>query len=164
MVKLSCIYVMETKNPEILGVDCGNVIFRSWSGLPLPGSFDNLRKIVQSGRFEKVYVISKIPYLLRFTFAARLWYFNFWNYTGIPRNHLYFCSHYQDKAVICEKLGVTHFVDDRLQVLSYMKTVGNLYAFQPRLTDRELKKYPEVLKEATVVESWQELSPLLLAN
>jgi hypothetical protein len=99
---------------------------------------------------------------LRFTFLGRLWYFNFWKYTGVPRSNLYFCRHHEDKAVICERLGITHFVDDRLRVLDCLKTVGNRYALNPNTSRRQLRKYPDALKEVTVVGSWQELSPLLL--
>ncbi len=149
---------------DILGIDCGDVIFHSLSGIPLPGAFENLKKIVDASRFEHIYIVSKINPLLRFTFTGRLWYLNFWKYTGIPRSNIYFCRHHEDKAAICEQLGVTHFVDDRLRVLDNLKTVENRYALNPDMSDRQLEKYPEVLKEVTVVESWQELSPLLLTE
>jgi hypothetical protein len=154
----------KSEHRDILGIDCGDVIFHTWNGTPLPGAFDTLKAIVDSGRFEKVYVISKLNPLLHFTFSGRLWYFNFWKYTGIPKENLFYCRHHEDKAAICEKLGVTHFVDDRLRVLDNLKTVDNRFAMNPRLSRRQLKKYPEALKDATVVESWHELSPLLLLS
>jgi hypothetical protein len=154
----------KSKGKDILGIDCGEVIFKSLNGEPVPGSFDNIKKIVDSGHFERVYVVSKINPMLRFTFRGRLWYFNFWKYTGIPRQNLYFCRRHEDKAAICEYLGVTHFVDDRLRVLNCLKTVDNRFALNPKLSQRQLRKYPDALKEVTVVESWQELSPLLLMS
>jgi hypothetical protein len=38
-------------------------------------------------------------------------------HTGIPPSHLRFCRRRPDKAVICAELAITHFVDDRLDVL-----------------------------------------------
>jgi hypothetical protein len=80
--------------------------------------------------------------------------------TGILRKHIYFCRRHRDKAVICERLGVTHFVDDRLKVLRHMKNVPYRYAFDPK--KRDFKKYPEAIDGTTVVQSWGELVPLLL--
>ena len=37
----------------------------------------------------------------------------------------------RDKAPICERLGITHFVDDRLDVLAYMETVEHRYLLGP---------------------------------
>ncbi|MCL4405053.1 hypothetical protein M1295_00520 [Patescibacteria group bacterium] len=151
-----------TKGTDILGIDCGNVIFRSISGKPLPEALEDIKKIAASGRFERIYVISKITPLLRFVFLSRLWYLNFWRYTGIPRNNIYFCRHHEDKAVICEKLGVTHFVDDRLRVLHAMKTVGNRYLLNFNVSRRQLTKYGDVLSEVKTVGSWSKLYPLLM--
>ncbi len=150
------------KSKDILGIDCGEVILYSLSGKPVPGAFDNIKRVVESGRFAKICVVSKVTPLLRFTFVWRLWYLNFWKYTGVPRKNLFFCSEHEDKAEICEQLGITHFVDDRLRVLDCLKTVNNRYALNPDLSGRQLRKYADAAREATIVDSWQELLPLLV--
>ncbi len=140
---------------RVLGVDCGDVILNVWSG-PIPDAMDSLRAIVQSGRFEKVYIVSKAHPITRIIYLAWLSHLDFWNYTGIARRDLYFCLRHKDKAPICEKLGITHFVDDRFEVLSHLKTVPYRYALAPTK--------PHPFKDAIVVHSWKELLPLLLSS
>jgi hypothetical protein len=44
-----------------------------------------------------------------------------------------FCQQRHDKATLCRQLGVTHFIDDRLAVLSHLVgTVPHLYLLQSR--------------------------------
>ena len=145
----------------VLGVDCGDVIFYTWGG-SVPGSLASLREIAASGRFKEIHIVSKAHPVTRAIFLTRLRALDFWNYTGIPREHLHFCLHYEDKAEICAGLGVTHFVDDRLRVLQTLRTVPNRYALReggPR--PAEIKAYASALTGVTPVNSWQELRQLL---
>lgn len=70
----------------------------------------------------------------------------------IPSDHLYFCILRSEKAPICEKLGVTHFVDDRTEVLSHMKSVPFRYAMAP--TAEQLIAFPP--DGMKVVQYWGE--------
>ncbi len=144
---------------KTLGVDCEGVIFHAHRR-SIPRSLDSLREIVDSGQFENVYVVSKVNILGRIYFPLRLRLLGFERRTGIPRKHVHFCRRHRDKAVICEQLEITHFVDDRFKVLRHMKNVPYRYAFDPK--KRDLKKYPEVIDGMTIVRSWGELMPLLL--
>jgi hypothetical protein len=47
----------------------------------------------------------------------------FFQTTGIPYGQLRFCRDRKDKAPICAELGITLFVDDRLDVLDAMRDV-----------------------------------------
>ncbi len=145
---------------KILGVDCWDVIYHNPTGIPLRGAIEGLRKLVDSKAFDKIYIISKVDPISevfsRVNFKVR----NFCNKTGISRENIIFCRRYEDKAPLAEKLHITHFVDDHLKVLYYMNTVNHLYALNPR--HRELKKYPELVSEVTIVKSWEELLPMLL--
>jgi hypothetical protein len=146
----------------VLGVDCGDVIFFAWGGGRVRGSFDALRDIVRSGHFKEIRIISKANLLTRVIFLARLRFMNFWGYTGIPRNNLHFCFHYEDKAAICVKYSVTHFVDDRLRVMQYLTTAPHRYLLRaggPRA--QEAAAYAKTLNEVTPVNSWSELRTLL---
>jgi hypothetical protein len=148
---------------RILGVDCGDVIFDEWTGVLVPDSLDALKKIVGSNHFEKIYIVSKAPPIAQIYFRMILRSLDFWEYTGIPREHLYFCNAYKDKAEICERLGITDFVDDRLQVLHHLDSAKvNRYALNARRR-REYFKYPETARSVKIVESWTELSSVLLA-
>jgi hypothetical protein len=153
----------QERNPAVLGVDCGDVILYTW-GRRVPGSLASLRAIVQSGNFKEIYVISKANFFMRTVFLVRLYAMDFWSYTGIPREHLRFCLHYEDKAPICEDLGVTHFVDDRLRVLRRLTTVPHRYIFRkggPR--PQEVREYGTPSQETAIeVDSWAKLEELLL--
>jgi hypothetical protein len=67
---------------------------------------------------------------------SREWlqYVGFWQATGIPRGNLEFVPKRADKAPVCKRLGVTHFVDDRLDVQEHLRPhVGHLYWFRSAL-------------------------------
>ena len=151
---------MITPSVEILGVDCGNVIFRPFSGRQITGSILSLQKINQEKKFNQIFIISRAGLVHRIFFYLRLLSLNFWNTTGIPKENLYFCWRNKDKALLCKKLKVTHFIDDRLQVLSYLQDVKNLYALNP--TNKEINSHPQTFKSVKTAKSWSELVTLLL--
>jgi hypothetical protein len=68
-----------------------------------------------------------------------------------------YCLKRQDKAPIAEQLGLTHFVDDRMEVLHHMQSVRFRYAINP--TEDQLKNFPT--KDVAVVNCWQELLAML---
>jgi hypothetical protein len=54
--------------------------------------------------------------------------------TGINSNHLVFCRQRSKKATRCAELGITHFVDDRSDVLETMEgIVGHRFMFASRI-------------------------------
>jgi len=123
-----------------LGVDFGGVIhgvtyrpnqpdtflegdFEEAMGTPaMPGALETLARLVRV--FEgRVWVVSKCGpriqnltenWLDRHDFAAS---------TGIDSNHLVFCRQRSEKATRCGELGITHFVDDRSDVLEAMEGI-----------------------------------------
>jgi hypothetical protein len=144
-----------------LGVDCGNTIFHEWNGKLLPGSLDTLQKISESGAFDEIYIVSKANTAARALFLLRLRSLKFWKRTGIPRKNLRFCRRHRDKAPICEKLGITDFIDDRIHVLSYISVEGKRYALNPK-RKKDFKRHPDTVRSVTTVASWKELEELLL--
>ncbi|MEV0563553.1 hypothetical protein [Dactylosporangium sp. NPDC050588] len=132
-----------------LGVDIGRVIIggsapgggdtQFFSGDParmlatpaVPGALEALARLVP--RFEQVWLISKCgervqrhtrQWLDHHAFAAR---------TGIPREHLRFCLRRPEKAVHCAELGITHFVDDKLDVHEALRgIVPHRFLFGPQ--------------------------------
>jgi hypothetical protein len=143
---------------NVLGVDCGNVILEQMNGTPVNGSVNALRTITGSGIFTNggvnIWIISKCG--PRVQALTRQWLDNldFWNQTGIPKSNLEFCLKFWEKGPICERLGVTHFIDDRPKVLNCLTTVGKLYAFNPR--DKSMSDYYQK-NPMTVVRTWDEL-------
>jgi hypothetical protein len=68
---------------------------------------------------------------------------------------MHFCRARADKAPICKSLGVTHFVDDRLEVLGYLSSVPVRYLFQPDA--KEMARHAAHLAHVRVMESWREI-------
>lgn len=145
---------------RVLGVDCAGVILNPCVG-SVPDAFESLRKIIQSGQFERVYIVSQANAIGRFAFSHRLWLRGMWKYTGIPRSNLYFCRYRWQKSTFCKKLGITDFIDDNPEVLSYLYNVDRLYAFDVgNMSDVDKHQLP---KNVAFFSSWKELLPHLLA-
>lgn len=159
---------------EVLGVDIGGVIidrvndgtdtsFFSENYLrttAVPEAFTALNELVKKRFDENVYLVSKCGKKVSEKTLAWLAHHSFYDLTGIKQDHVYFCRERHEKANICEKLGITHFVDDRLEVLGNLNTVGELYLFQPR-TD-EVRKFAQHLNRVKLVKSWQQITANLL--
>lgn len=153
---------------EILGVDYGGVIcsLERSQGVfhPLEGAFAALRRLREE-RFGKVVVISRIENMsLRGRIIAWFHRNNFWRATGIVYPDLHFCVERHEKSHICRQLGVTHFIDDRSEVLEHLMNTGiaNLYLFQGRAN--ELAARAHILNRFAHVSSWQEVAEKLLAG
>lgn len=66
---------------------------------------------------------------------SRLWlrHHRFFERTGIPPENLRFCLERPQKADHCADLGITHFIDDRLDVLQHLNgIVAHRYLFGPQ--------------------------------
>lgn len=76
--------------------------------------------------------------------------------TGISAENVRFCRNRPDKAPICAELGITHFVDDRLEVLSYLTTVPHRFLFRP--DESEVAKNAASLAGVIRVETWPDVA------
>lgn len=96
------------------------------------GAFEVLPRLVELFAGQ-VWIISKCgPAVERRT---RLWldHNELWTRTGIPEGNLRFCRKRQEKAVHCAELGITHMIDDRLDVhLAVRDIVDRCYLFGPQ--------------------------------
>lgn len=60
---------------------------------------------------------------------------DFYQRTGVPRDHVRFCRTRPEKRPHCEELGLTHFVDDHPEVHEAIRgAVGYQYFFGPQKT------------------------------
>jgi hypothetical protein len=100
-----------------------------------------------------VYLVSKCGEDTEARSREWLGHNRFYVRTGIPPTHVYFCRKREEKAPICAQLGVTHFVDDRLEVLSHLDDVPHRYLFQPR--DEEVAEFRAFLDLVQRVDSWK---------
>ncbi len=78
---------------------------------------------------------------------------------GILIGNVHFVRNRPEKHPICERLGVTHFIDDRLDVLGHLATVDRCYLFTGGLGTHAIPV--SVPHWATVVETWPLLVGLL---
>jgi len=152
---------------QALGVDIGNVIInnrlndlkkldeKGYANLPvMEGSFEGL-KILNDHFNGEVYLISKCTEWAEAQILAWLHAHDFFSKTKIDEKHIYFVRERHEKDAVCRKLGITHFIDDRLEVLSHMiDSTPNLYLFVP--DTGEVEQFREFLSKATTVNSWQE--------
>ena len=79
----------------------------------------------------------------------------FYEKTGIAVERVHFCERRNEKAGICHRLSINTFVDDRLEVLSYLVGVPTQYLFQPDV--REINRFAAHLPNVQPVLSWQEV-------
>ncbi|GAA1594426.1 hypothetical protein [Actinoplanes couchii] len=128
-----------------LGVDVGGVIVAIVPGgedtsffggryLETPavdGVFEALAALTAGPFAGRVHIVSKAgPKVAGHT---REWmeHHRFFERTGINPAHLHFVRERRDKAPVCRRLGITHFVDDRPDVLACLETVEHRFLFRP---------------------------------
>lgn len=158
---------------EILGLDIGRVIIAGDSGPadthfftgdhlrtpPMDGALECIRRLVKDRFGENVHLISKCHSRIERRTREWLAHMQFTETTGIPEDRWHFCKERPDKGPLCKALGITHFVDDRLDNLRHASEagVGHLYWFKP---DGDS---PEDAPEHQRVNSWAELVSTLIA-
>lgn len=149
---------------EVLGLDFGNVIKDTQSGNLMSGVIESLMAL--KDRFsDRIFIISRsgddcLTDSRKYEkYQRRVHLFLYLSSLDkiIPWKNVFFCKLRHEKAPIAANLGITHFVDDRLEVLSHMTTVPNRFALNP--TADQLAKFPP--NGITVVSSWKEITDRL---
>lgn len=99
---------------------------------PYAGMFDVVPTLVE--RFDgQVWIVSKCGPRIQERTLQWFEHHQFFERTGIARDRVRFCLKRPDKAVHCRELGITHFIDDRTDVLAPMiGIVPNLFLFGPQ--------------------------------
>lgn len=131
-----------------IGLDVGGVIidrikndntdtsFRSDNFLrttAVPGAFEAIRAITSAFGPQNVFIISKV----KSDAKTRLWlgHNSFYERTRFRPENLRFCRERYEKGPIADSLPggpLTHFADDRADVLRHMPHVGTRYLFGPQ--------------------------------
>jgi hypothetical protein len=123
---------------------------------PYEGMFEVVPRLVR--RFDaQVWIISKCGPRVQQRTRDWLAYHRFFERTGIDARNLRFCLQRPQKAGHCAELGITHFIDDRPDVLDAMVgVVPNLYLFGPQ-------RGGTLANQAFVpVLTWQDVAAVLL--
>lgn len=99
---------------------------------PMPGAFDAIARLVRAFE-QRVWLISKCGPSVQGKTRRWLEHTGFYDATGVRRDRLVFCLERPQKAGHCIRLEITHFVDDRIDVLEAMRgRVPNLFLFGPQ--------------------------------
>lgn len=164
-------------NRQKLGLDFGKVIMgairngradtsflgttfpEAMKSQPEPGAINATRRLVEAFGGD-VWIVSKCGPSVENKTRGWLKHWDFYRTTGLDHANVRFCRERRDKAKICRQLRISHFVDDRLDVLEPMRDiVPNLYLFG--------EQKPETLCPdwAVAVQDWNAvLATIRLAN
>ncbi len=161
---------MKTKE-QSLGIDIGNVIINHrlvdkndsvlyeehYSTIPASeGMFDSIKKLNDQKFHGNIFLISKCTVWAQAKILEWLKDNDFYEKTGVKPKNVLFCQERYEKDKICRENNIAYFIDDRLEVLSYMtENVSHLYLFQPKQT--EVDEFKQFLPKVTRVESWAEV-------
>lgn len=155
---------------ELLGVDVGGVLvdritadgsdtsFFSERFLETPAvadAFEILGRLSRERFGAHICIVSKCG--PRTEEKTRLWlaHHGILSTIGIDESALHFCRKRIEKAPICERLGVTHFIDDRMDVLFHLKSVRHRILFGPQEPDMTAKGVARA-------ETWRDVARRLL--
>jgi hypothetical protein len=96
------------------------------------GAVESIARLVEL--FDgQVWLVSKCGQRVRERTLRWLNGHKFYRRTFLPRDHVRFCVARQDKRIHCVELGLTHFVDDRVDVHEAIRdVVGCRYLFGPQ--------------------------------
>jgi hypothetical protein len=96
------------------------------------GAFEVIPRLV--ALFDgRAWIISKCSEATQLKTLAWLDHHDFYCRTGISRGNVRFCRHRSEKAIHCRDLGITHMIDDRLDVHRAIRdVVPHLYLFGPQ--------------------------------
>lgn len=146
---------MNNTRPTHIGIDIGRVLLgapdedgradtsflsgsveRALAMPPTPGAFHAVSHLV-GATGGRVWLVSKCGPRIESLTRRWLEHWRFFDLTGLQAGHVRFCRERPEKRRHAEELGLSHFVDDRLDVLEPMRgVVGGLILFghQPRGT------------------------------
>lgn len=158
---------------DTLGIDIGNVIIdhrtlsdssrptldleTQYSQIPeIPGACDAIRTLAEKYFNANIYLVSKATPWAQEKIRQWLLDHDFYVRTTVSPDSVSFCAERAEKQALCADVGITHFIDDRLEVLSHLvKSVPHLYLFRP--DDTEERGFDAILPLVTRVESWSEV-------
>ncbi len=164
-------------NLATLGIDIGGVIIddrtkesgkKNFEGNPnflevpqIPGAIKTISEI-RERRFKKnIHLVSSCSQKMEDLRWTWLGYHKFFDQTGILKENVHFCRTRKEKADICYKYGITHYIDNRLEILFLINTLVNVrILFRPRA--REMQKYRQYLPNVKQVSTWEEVQKILL--
>lgn len=162
------------KMKSIIGIDIGGVIikpaetegdtsFFTDDYLQTP-MFENAVEVIKRLREQRfgddMHIVSKCGSNVQAKSLNWLRHHDFYNKTGLDPDNVHFCRKRPEKAPICKRLGITVFIDDRLDVLCHMETVATKIHF--RGTAKARKAPNSGRFEFDICNSWVDVAERLL--
>ena len=143
-----------------LGIDLGNTVVRSQHGTGSTEPYtDALEVIAQLTKlFGLVCIVSRVNPAQEIRARAWIQHYDFCNKTGIKPQDLHFCAERSDKAIIAKQVGLTHFIDDRPEVMYHLPQDIRKILFGPQKED--VAKFK--LHHLEQVTSWKEIEQKLI--
>ncbi len=164
---------MISPKSAVIGLDIGGVIteppvnpgsedaFTGTDHLLVPKVKDSFAVISELTKRHRVVIISRAGPTVQRKTTEWLFHHGFFQKTGVRERDIHYTLTRDEKTRIARREDVTHFVDDKLEVLGFMMgMVPNLYAF--RAPQIHKNKMPYVASQVTHVDSWQELRRIFL--
>lgn len=98
---------------------------------PIDGAFLSIKQLVTAAGARNIFLVSVVDQENQIKTDQWLHGNRFYEVTGMTPSNLKNCRQRQEKAIIAKELQLTHFIDDRPDVLEHMiGIVPNLYLFQ----------------------------------
>jgi hypothetical protein len=142
----------------IISIDLGETVVTKktttdGSSVFFPDAVRVIRKIVKVA--DEVHIISRVSRLQEERSKVWLQQADFFAITGIPRENLHYCREREDKAEIGRRLGVTHHIDDRPEVMIHFDNGVVKYLFRPEPLD--VISHFNKLKNTKIMSGWTEI-------
>ncbi|MFI5697467.1 hypothetical protein ACIA58_36755 [Kribbella sp. NPDC051586] len=94
----------------------------------VPGAFEAIGRLVPL--FGETWLVSKCGPRIQQRSLEWLAHHRFWARTGVAEGNVRFCLRRPEKAIHCAELGITHFIDDKPDVIAAITpVVANRYLF-----------------------------------
>ncbi|WP_125530554.1 hypothetical protein [Streptomyces sp. WAC 06725] len=151
-----------------LGVDVGGVIIaragdedtsffgkRPMLTPPVEGAFDCLALLAETRFGSGVHLVSKAGPRTASLTRSWLHHHDFFERTRIAPENMHFVQERGAKAEVCARLGLAHFIDDRLDVLRSLKTVEHKYLFVSGIGGHAVPSEPD--DQVTRVHAWADM-------
>lgn len=133
----------KAKTGPAIGVDIGGVIikparasgdtsFFSSGYLETPavdGAIESVAKLNASVFPAQVFLVSKAKSGTAQKTREWLHHQNFYERTGLTEDKLFFCEKREGKVPIAKRLGLTTFIDDRVDVLGHLSQIEDRFLF-----------------------------------
>lgn len=160
----------------VLGIDVGGVLVdrvaegddtsffgsRPMETPAVSGAFAAVAELC-TGPFEyRVHIVSKAGPKIAGLTREWLGQTGFYAHTGVSPGNVWFVRRREEKAEVCRKLAITHFVDDRLDVLTHLGTVAHRYLFTGGLGTNSAPVH--VPRDIPVHQSWPRLASAIRAT